>query len=89
MIAHGRECIQAVLADLVIGDAGFDPELKSRYLASRRGPFLEVNRPEVAEKITLEFLANLQMGGLLAPGAVLFLDRLVAGDFGGHILVFA
>lgn len=75
-------------ANLVIGDAGFDPELKSRYLASRRGPFLEVNKADVAERITVEFLMNLQTGGLLGPGTVLFLDRLVAGDFGVAILVF-
>lgn len=39
-------------------------------------------RVEVAERITLEFLTNLSMGDLLAPGTVLFLDRMVTGDFG-------
>ncbi len=76
-------------ANLVIGDADFDLQIKSQYLASRQGPFLEVNKSDVAERITVEFLINLQMGGLFVPGSILFLDRLVAGDFGEAVLVFA
>ena len=76
-------------ANLVIGDVGFDPELKSQYLASRQGPFLEVNKADVAERISVEFLTNLQTDGLFVPGSILFLDRLVSGDLGEAILVFA
>ena len=73
--------------NLMIGDAGFNPDAKKRVLASG-GIFLQVRSGEEARKITVELLANLQAGGLLRPGSLLVLHRVV-GDAGEAILLFA
>lgn len=73
--------------NLVIGDAGFDPGVKKWVLASG-GIFLQVRSAEEARKITVDLLANLQAGGLLQPGSLLVLHRVV-GDSGEAVLLFA
>ncbi|MBI3322304.1 MAG: hypothetical protein HYZ94_01310 [Candidatus Omnitrophica bacterium] len=72
---------------LVVGDANFDPEAKRKVLASG-GIFLQVRSGEEAGRITLELLTNLEAGGLLQPGSLLVLHRVV-GDAGEAVLTFA
>lgn len=74
---------------LVIADSSFDPAARREFLARRAGAFLQVDRPEVAQKITPALLAELAQEGLLRPGTFLLLNSLVAGDLGEAVLVFA
>lgn len=76
--------------DVVIGDSEFQKILQQKFLGSWPWAFLEVDSKEVAKRITLALLANLESHGLLRSGTVLVLEKVLI-DWKSQevILIFA
>ncbi len=74
-------------ADLIVADLSFETGKRQELLLQGK-IFLEVTA-ETAPAVTPFFLIHLQARGLLEKGAYLFVGKLLQGDLGEGLLIFA